>query len=93
MWLIFHCSSFLHNYPDAYIQFCDVPKRQRIDPGYFVFIVLYQVRTNSSEDLTVYKISGGAAYIEINPDSKFCGANMGPTWVLSAPDGPQVTTG
>ena len=24
------------------------------------------------------------------PDSKFHGTNMGPTWVLSAPDGPQV---
>ena len=23
-----------------------------------------------------------------NPDSKVHGANMGPTWVLSAPDGP-----
>ena len=26
----------------------------------------------------------------IDPDSKFHGANMGPTWVLSAPDGPHV---
>ena len=25
-----------------------------------------------------------------NPDSKSHGANMGPTWVLSAPDGPHV---
>ena len=24
------------------------------------------------------------------PDSKVHGANMGPTWVLSAPDGPHV---
>ena len=24
------------------------------------------------------------------PDSKVRGANMGPTWVLSAPDGPHV---
>ena len=27
---------------------------------------------------------------EAYPDSKVCGANMGPTWVLSAPDGPHV---
>ena len=27
---------------------------------------------------------------EMDPDSKFHGANMGPTWVLSAPDGPNV---
>ena len=26
----------------------------------------------------------------IDPDSKIHGANMGPTWVLSAPDGPHV---
>ena len=26
----------------------------------------------------------------IYPDSKVHGANMGPTWVLSAPDGPHV---
>ena len=26
----------------------------------------------------------------IYPDSKVQGANMGPTWVLSAPDGPHV---
>ena len=25
------------------------------------------------------------------PDSKVHGANMGPTWVLSAPDGPHVS--
>ena len=29
-------------------------------------------------------------YIIIAPDSKVHGANMGPTWVLSAPDGPRV---
>ena len=28
--------------------------------------------------------------IHIFPDSKIYGANMGPTWVLSAPDGPHV---
>ena len=27
---------------------------------------------------------------DVNPDSKVHGANMGPTWVLSAPDGPHV---
>ena len=27
---------------------------------------------------------------DANPDSKIHGANMGPTWVLSAPDGPHV---
>ena len=27
---------------------------------------------------------------EHNPDSKVHGANVGPTWVLPAPDGPQV---
>ena len=27
-----------------------------------------------------------------NPDSKIIGANMGPTWVLSAPNGPMLST-
>ena len=27
---------------------------------------------------------------QTNPDSKVHGANMGPTWVLSAPDGPHI---
>ena len=30
------------------------------------------------------------AWLYHNPDSKVHGANMGPTWVLSAPDGPHV---
>ena len=28
--------------------------------------------------------------VKDNPDGKVYGANMGPTWVLSAPDGPHV---
>ena len=28
--------------------------------------------------------------VEVRPDSKVHGYNMGPTWVLSAPDGPHV---
>ena len=31
-----------------------------------------------------------ACQLGANPDSKIHGANMGPTWVLSAPDGPHV---
>ena len=33
--------------------------------------------------------AGGKLLIKY-PDSKVHGANMGPTWVLSAPDGPCV---
>ena len=28
--------------------------------------------------------------INKNPDNKVHGANMGPTWVLSVPDGPHI---
>ena len=35
-------------------------------------------------------LSVWAKYVYISPDSKAHGANMGPTWVLSAPDGPHV---
>ena len=36
-----------------------------------------------------YRGHVGAGWIN-NPDSKVHGANMGPTWVLPAPDGPHV---
>ena len=36
-----------------------------------------------SHDLVIIDLSN-------NPESKVHGANMGPTWVLSAPDGPHV---
>ena len=36
------------------------------------------------------KMNQELVIITSNPDSKVHGANMGPTWVLSAPDGPQV---
>ena len=32
----------------------------------------------------------GGSSIKKDPDSKIHGANMGPTWVLSAPDGPHI---
>ena len=33
----------------------------------------------------------GEEYDELDtPDNKVHGANMGPTWILSAPDGPHV---
>ena len=31
-----------------------------------------------------------STHFQTTPDSKVHGANMGPTWVLSAPDGPHV---
>ena len=38
----------------------------------------------SADDVTMTE------QIKINPDSKVHGANMGPTWVLSAPGGSHV---
>ena len=37
-----------------------------------------------------YYRSGPLTSWKSNPDNKVHGANMGPTWVLSAPDGPHV---
>ena len=34
--------------------------------------------------------NGNPHYVENGPDSKVHGANMGSTWVLSAPGGPHV---
>ena len=41
-------------------------------------------RQQGSSDAKLFKIHGAI------PDSKVLGANMGPTWVLSDPDGPHV---
>ena len=40
-------------------------------------------------DFVVMKLSGSETGTNY-PDIKVHGANMGPTWVLSAPDGPHV---
>ena len=39
---------------------------------------------------TIMDASLYTSWRNIDPDSKVHGANMGPTWVLSAPDGPHV---
>ena len=36
------------------------------------------------------EISRNLSALDRNPDSKVHETNMGPTWVLSAPDGPHV---
>ena len=40
--------------------------------------------------IVIVAIGDGMSSKQTNPDSKVHGANMGPTWVLSAPDGPHV---
>ena len=42
---------------------------------------------NDLQDVTQFC---GTASFNRGPDSKVHGANMGPTWVLSAPDGPHI---
>ena len=39
---------------------------------------------------SLYMLVDGDYAVCVNPDSKVHGANMGPTWVLSAPDEPHV---
>ena len=39
--------------------------------------------------ITMYAYGNGTTRLNI-PDINVHGANMGPTWVLSAPDGPHV---
>ena len=64
-------------------------------PRHMLFSVdaLIFVHNSNYTDANIYLWTGIYNYFmsEIdNPDNKVCGANMGPTWVLSAPDGPQV---
>ena len=55
-------------------------------------------RANVDPDLCRHMASIGHSEVKVNhlpetsgtPDSKVHGANMGPTWVLSAPDGPML---
>ena len=44
----------------------------------------------SLQPATKYRCLWLARMVIVSPDSKVHGANMGPTWVLSAPDGPHV---
>ena len=43
------------------------------------------MKNNGGSCASAYKLSTG-----VDPDSKVHVANMGPNWVLSAPDGPHV---
>ena len=47
-------------------------------------VMLYVFSLAGTFNLVSWKTSGNT------PDSKVHGANMGPTWVLSAPDGPHI---
>ena len=49
-----------------------------------------QVKTHTYRHVHKYIQAHIHARLRIYPDSKVHGANMGPTWVLSAPDGPHV---
>ena len=55
------------------------------------FVIYYannlHLAGNNTNQLCEWHPSRNAYY---NPDNKVHGANMGPTWVLSAPDGPHV---
>ena len=45
---------------------------------------------NNATAIHNYKFPSDTVIVNNNPDSKIHGANMGPTWVLSAPGGPHV---
>ena len=49
-----------------------------------------QKNKNRNADICFKKLLN-FRYPKIIPDSKVRGANMGPTWVLSGPGGPQVS--
>ena len=46
---------------------------------------IYQINVTNDVEITT-----GTMSVLYFPDSKVYGTNMGPTWVLSAPDGPHV---
>ena len=55
------------------------------------YIVLKQMVLDCCAILSLYgRFLANIEYHDNVPDSKIHGANMGPTWVLSAPDGPML---
>ena len=73
----YEMSSIGHNFQGTWLQ------RQTLD-NMWVNSGIYRQFVHSNLQST------GHAVIWITPDSKVHGANMGPTWVLSGPDGPHV---
>ena len=70
----------------CYPGLCTVPNRNH---GYQA--IMLPSCSQVLQRLPVFGIHLLALFLpDIFPDSKFHGANMGPTWVLSAPDGPHV---
>ena len=59
----------------------------RLVHEYWVFSIEGRAKQNVSIPLLLPVIT---KYVQPYPDSKVRGANMGPTWVLSAPGGPFV---
>ena len=56
-----------------------------------IMSLLIRAQKHSNERITQWGQSRAAiAWAIITPDSKIHGADLGPTWVLSAPDGPHV---
>ena len=58
---------------------------KRADFRHHLLIAILSIQTN----ITLEWIPGFFMKLK-HPDNKVHGANMGPTWVLSAPDGPHV---
>ena len=87
IWLTLFHPTYLVLYPaiiNLYLSniLCVIPSDD--PPGY---LVLYQTIINPlSSNLLGAILRDDCLF----PDSKVHGANMGPTWVLSAPDGPHV---
>ena len=71
------------------IDICNTPSKQTKTCVFYIDYIaddLAMPGTNTSAVRVLTCISGNTPH----PDSKVHGANMGPTWVLLAPDGPHV---
>ena len=59
-------------------------------PLFAVFSIEHSLEMLCLHQIMHYKQPCQEGWENHNPDNKVHGANMGPTWVLSAPDGPQM---
>ena len=78
-----HCSGVWHNA-------LFLTTANNATPGLTLLTIFTQARLFCVKAVIRKKQYCGRLYHELDPDSKVHGANMGPTWVLLAPDGPHI---
>ena len=81
---------FLSNEIDNNSTHSNVVTKSSLVVGSVCWRIPHSRSRRNNTDSTMKPDNGERTHQGISPDSKVHGANMGPTWVLSAPDGSHV---